>query len=241
MKVRQPTRMTQWQRNRQAEQQRFDPMLVRLGIHVDAQIVDDDENSDGAAGQTEAEAEPLTYPGGHEPSGVREATAYERAILGALQQKPVYEGTVAADVIAARRRRNKLARRARRANRAAAVWLMLFSVLFGAAVHYSIPAHAFDGSLPVTVSVGWSDSALCVDLVEPDITTRRTTLVDTFTCDSRRAVAIGYVSRPGQFYGVAVSASTPGTGVACVVEIAGRVVAHLAAVGAVDCLQRWSP
>lgn len=42
---------------------------------------------------------------------------YQLAILGALQGKPMYEGTVPGAVKAQRRRRNKAARIARRAHR----------------------------------------------------------------------------------------------------------------------------
>jgi hypothetical protein len=42
---------------------------------------------------------------------------FQRAVLGALQRKPMYLGTVPADVVARRRARNKRARAARRHNR----------------------------------------------------------------------------------------------------------------------------
>ncbi|GAA1714683.1 hypothetical protein [Brachybacterium phenoliresistens] len=46
-------------------------------------------------------------------------SSYQLAILGALQGKPMYEGTVPAHVKARRRRQNKAARIARRAHRKA--------------------------------------------------------------------------------------------------------------------------
>lgn len=49
-----------------------------------------------------------------------EPTDYERAILFGLQSKPTYQGTVDPVTVAARRRRNKAARRSRRINRQAA-------------------------------------------------------------------------------------------------------------------------
>jgi len=47
----------------------------------------------------------------------REPTPFELMILRGLQFKQVYQGTVTTKVVAARRRRNKAARAARRANR----------------------------------------------------------------------------------------------------------------------------
>lgn len=49
----------------------------------------------------------------------REVTDYERAILVGLQRKPTYQGTVDPVVVAERRRKNRVARKSRRANRLA--------------------------------------------------------------------------------------------------------------------------
>ncbi|MGV0785180.1 hypothetical protein [Mycolicibacterium sp. XJ775] len=56
-----------------------------------------------------------------EPNGIKEPTSYERAILFALQSKPVYAGTVDPVVVAGRRSKNRNARRARRGNTAAMI------------------------------------------------------------------------------------------------------------------------
>lgn len=48
----------------------------------------------------------------------KEPTSYERAILNGLQSKPVYQGTVARQVIAVRRLHSRMARVSRRVNRA---------------------------------------------------------------------------------------------------------------------------
>lgn len=54
------------------------------------------------------------------PLREREPTQYELAILSGLQRLPhVYQGTVDPVTVAARRRRNKVARRSRRTNRRA--------------------------------------------------------------------------------------------------------------------------
>lgn len=47
----------------------------------------------------------------------RPPTEFERAVLNGLQSKHVYMGTVPDDVVADRRRRNRVARRSRRINR----------------------------------------------------------------------------------------------------------------------------
>ncbi|SKP53931.1 hypothetical protein [Mycobacteroides abscessus] len=49
----------------------------------------------------------------------REPSAFSFLVLGALQKRPMYEGTVPAAVVADRRRRNRVARRSRRINREA--------------------------------------------------------------------------------------------------------------------------
>ena len=50
-------------------------------------------------------------------SGRREPTKYDFAIAAGLQRMHLYEGTVPPAVVAERRRKNKLARAARRINR----------------------------------------------------------------------------------------------------------------------------
>jgi hypothetical protein len=55
-----------------------------------------------------------------EPRGLREPTPYERSMLFALGNQPMYGGTVDPEVVRERRRRNKAARKARRRNRLAA-------------------------------------------------------------------------------------------------------------------------
>jgi hypothetical protein len=54
------------------------------------------------------------------PRAPREATPFERALLGGMARKPMYGGTVEPWRVEERRRRNRAARRARRANRLAA-------------------------------------------------------------------------------------------------------------------------
>ena len=44
---RQPTRMSEYARHRQAERDRFDGMLCHIGVRIDAEIVEDDETFDG--------------------------------------------------------------------------------------------------------------------------------------------------------------------------------------------------
>lgn len=64
-----------------------------------------------AAGEIDAATEPV---------GLREPTPYERAMLFAMGDKPMYGGTVEPWRRDQRRRRNKAARAARRINRRAA-------------------------------------------------------------------------------------------------------------------------
>lgn len=47
----------------------------------------------------------------------REPTEFEKAVLHGLQFKHVYQGTVPEEVVADRRRRNRMARKSRRINR----------------------------------------------------------------------------------------------------------------------------
>ena len=51
---------------------------------------------------------------------MKQPSTYELAILNALQHNQVYQGTVPAHVVAARRLKNRMARVSRRINRAGA-------------------------------------------------------------------------------------------------------------------------
>lgn len=53
------------------------------------------------------------------PAGLREPTPFGRAILGGMARKPMYGGTVEPWRVDERRRRNRAARKARRAQRLA--------------------------------------------------------------------------------------------------------------------------
>lgn len=48
---------------------------------------------------------------------MKQPTSYELAILGSMQNKPMYQGTVDKNIVQKRRKKNKEARRARRAAR----------------------------------------------------------------------------------------------------------------------------
>lgn len=235
---RQPTRMTEYQRGQQALLDRHDGMRCHLGLIDDAAVddVDVEDSSteqDPAADTAAVDTDDSSH---YRPAGeLREVTAYERAILGALQNKPVYPKSVHPDVIQARRRRDRAARRARRANRAAVALLMAVMMGFGAALYYSVPAHALAAVRQVTVTIGWSTSR-CVQLVEPS-GWERTRLVDTVTCKREQGQSITYLTRPGEWYGVKMVA--PGAGLACEVRIGNEVVATQNALDTVDCLGRW--
>lgn len=56
---------------------------------------------------------------GGRPDTTREPTPYERSLLYAMGEKPMYGGTVDPVVVDERRRRNRAARKARRINRRA--------------------------------------------------------------------------------------------------------------------------
>ena len=112
-----PTRMSEYQRHRQAETGSCDGLFDYLGI-IDDIIYDEDEEAvvehrDDAA----APAGQLDYT---RPLADRESTAFEFAFLSALQSKPVYQQSVPADEVQRRRDRNRAARKARRRNRAVA-------------------------------------------------------------------------------------------------------------------------
>lgn len=114
--LRAPTRMTEHQRFQQAELGRCDAVLAHLGVAVD---LDGDALVDGpapAAAETSppAEGQEAGQPDYTRPLADREANAYEFAVLAALQDKPVYQQSVPADVIEHRRAKNRAARKARR-------------------------------------------------------------------------------------------------------------------------------
>lgn len=141
-----PTRMTEHQRYQQACAGPYDRMLDHLGI-IDVDIVDDDH------GTGHGDPTPPPTAAGRDnthPITDTEPHAYQLAILAALQDKPVYQGSVHVDVIARRRARNKAARRARRArraDRAAFALLMVMSLFIGAIGYY-----ASDPEIPAEVT-----------------------------------------------------------------------------------------
>lgn len=69
---------------------------------------------------TDEDRAQITQPGGLNPGGI-EPTDYAQASFVALQsQSHIYGGTVPPEIVAERRRRNRVARRSRRINRRAA-------------------------------------------------------------------------------------------------------------------------
>lgn len=133
-RVHAPTRMSEEQRYAQAGADRFGALLDHLGI-VDAKVVYDEDYED----RTEGDGPCVAAPDYTRPQAGRESSAYEFAIMAALQDKPVYQGSVHPDVVARRRAKNRAARRARRADRAAVALLMLVSGFIGAAFYYASP------------------------------------------------------------------------------------------------------
>ena len=109
--LRAPTRMTEDQRFQQAENGRCDGVLAHLGVSAD---LDDNVPVDEAAPAAAAEGREAVQPDYTRPSAGRELGAYEFAVLAALQDKPVYQQSVPADVIERRRAKNRAARKARR-------------------------------------------------------------------------------------------------------------------------------
>lgn len=107
--LRASTRMSDYQRDRQAEGGRCDAVLAHLGVLPDldetaTEVVEASPTQTPAAGQ----------PDYTRPVADRESTAYEFAVLAALQDKPVYQQTVPADEVERRRAKNRAARKARR-------------------------------------------------------------------------------------------------------------------------------
>lgn len=125
--VRQPTRMTEYQRHRQTERPTgtealraylYDDLDLDVSnelVHPEQGLDQDEPAAVDESADTEAE---VVHP---DPEPVREPTAYELAILGALQNKPVYMGDMAADDIRKRRLRNRDSKRGRRLQRRAKV------------------------------------------------------------------------------------------------------------------------
>lgn len=107
--LRAPTRMTDYQRDRQAEGGRCDAVLAHLGV-----LPDLDETATEAAETSPTQTPAAGQPDYTRPVADRESNAYEFAVLAALQDKPVYQQSVPADVIERRRAKNRAARKARR-------------------------------------------------------------------------------------------------------------------------------
>jgi len=111
--LRAPTRMTEYQRFQQAEVGRCGGVLAHLGVASD--LADDDQVDDTTPAEVETSPPaPAGQPDYTRPQGDRESSAYEFAVMAALQDKPVYQQSVPADVIAHRRAQNRAARKARR-------------------------------------------------------------------------------------------------------------------------------
>ncbi|BAX98891.1 hypothetical protein MSTE_03591 [Mycobacteroides stephanolepidis] len=106
--------MTDYQRNRQAEQlhgvDKIRDYLHDIDLEVLNELIEDE---DGAAPEDD---QPSTHHHA-DTAPEREPNAYELAILGALQNKSVYLGSVPADEVRRRRLRNRDSKRARRLQR----------------------------------------------------------------------------------------------------------------------------
>lgn len=109
--------------------------------------------------------------------------------------------------------------------------------LAAGAILYAGPARASDVARQVTVTVGWSGDG-CVTIIEPDAGTRRTSLTERNICNPEQGSAITYLSKPGEYYGVAVR-SNVSVGVACNVQIGSRTVAFESGMDVADCIGRW--
>lgn len=95
-------------------------------------------------------------------------------------------------------------------------------------------AYAMDNSRQVTITVGWSGDG-CVTVTEPDPATQRATLLDRHVCGDGEATT--YLSRPGQYYGVAIHG--PGLGLNCQIQIGSNTEQFESALDYVNCLDRW--
>ncbi|OHU48134.1 hypothetical protein [Mycobacteroides chelonae] len=144
--------MTDYQRNRQAEQLRGVDKIRDYLHDIDLEVLNELDEDDVAAPESD---EPSTHHHADtEPE--REPNAYELAILGALQNKSVYQGDVPVDEVRRRRLRNRDSKRARRLQRrsrvrrlkrrrnsgdaAAVALLMLTSAFIGAVTMLDSPA-----------------------------------------------------------------------------------------------------
>lgn len=159
--VRQPSRMTDYQRHRQAEQLHGVDKIrdylhdIELDISPDVlnELIEDEDDvaapeSDGPVTHHHADTEP-----------VREPNAYELAILGALQHKSVYQGSVPVDDIRRRRLRNRDSKRARRLQRRSKVRRMRrrhqSTAGNAAAFLLFMLTSAFIGAVTMLDSPGW--------------------------------------------------------------------------------------
>lgn len=111
-----PTRMSEYQRHRQAETGSCRGVFDHLGI-IDDIIID--EGEEAVVEDRDDAAAPAGQPDYTRPLADRESTAFEFAVLSALQSKPVYQQSVPADEVQRRRDRNRAARKARRNQRQA--------------------------------------------------------------------------------------------------------------------------
>ncbi|SIF35604.1 Uncharacterised protein [Mycobacteroides abscessus subsp. abscessus] len=160
--VRQPSRMTDYQRHRQAEQlhgvDKIRDYLHDIELDISPDVLNElIEDEDGAplppctvCGVTHHHAD--TEP-------VREPNAYELAILGALQHKSVYQGSVPVDDIRRRRLRNRDSKRARRLQRRSKVRRMRrrHQSAAGNAAAFALfmLTSAFIGAVTMLASPGW--------------------------------------------------------------------------------------
>lgn len=114
--LRASTRMSDYQRDRQAEGGRCDAVLAHLGVlpDLDEDAPVDDATPTVTETSPPAEGQDAGQPDYTRPVADRESTAYEFAVLAALQDKPVYQQTVPADEVERRRAKNRAARKARR-------------------------------------------------------------------------------------------------------------------------------
>lgn len=126
--VRRPSRMTDYQRHRQAEQLHGVDKIRDYLHDIDLEVLNELAHSDthgeqDVCDQVDDSAEDgaeVVHPTTHhhaDTEPVREPNAYELAILGALQHKSVYQGSVPVDDIRRRRLRNRDSKRARRLQR----------------------------------------------------------------------------------------------------------------------------
>lgn len=118
--VRQPSRMTDYQRRRQAEQLQGTDKIRDYLHDLDLEVSNDliDELVDEVEVEVEdAEPDEPTTHHHSDTEPARDPNAYELAILGALQRKNVYLGDVPVDEVQRRRLRNRDAKRSRRLQR----------------------------------------------------------------------------------------------------------------------------